>query len=104
MRRLPEVDSALSQLGERMRRARLAMGDSQAIFAARIGVSKATVAALESGSPTVAIGTWATALWAISRLEDLALVVEEKASLFDQLEQARARKIRQRAPRRKVLA
>ena len=47
----------LSLLGAEIRGERLRQGIAMADLAARIGVTRQTVAALEGGSPTVAIGT-----------------------------------------------
>jgi transcriptional regulator with XRE-family HTH domain len=47
----------LSLLGAEVRAARLQQGIALADVASRIGVTRQTVAALESGAPTVAIGT-----------------------------------------------
>ena len=55
-----------------------------ALFAARIGVSVPTLRDMERGAPTVQIGSWANALWALDRLEDLAGVLAQRESLLDQ--------------------
>lgn len=81
-----EIDAALSQLGLRVREARIAKGDQQGSFAKRLGVSIPTLRALENGEPTVAVGTFVAALWALSRLADINQVLETHASLFDQVE------------------
>jgi len=87
-----EIQEALVQLGARVRTARIARGDGQGVFARRLGVSVPTLRGLEKGEPTVAMGTFIAALWALSRLPDIALVLEVRESLFDRAErQAKTR-------------
>lgn len=93
-----KISDALLALGERLREARIAKGDSQVVFARRIGVSVPTLRDLEQGNPRVSVGAWGAALWAISRLADLDMVLRPQESLFEQLSRQPAK--RQRAPRR----
>jgi transcriptional regulator with XRE-family HTH domain len=93
-----EISDALYTLGGRLRQARIAKGDSQAVFARRIGVSVPTLRDLEQGSPRVSVGAWGAALWALSRLPDLDTLLQPQESLFEQF--ARQPVVRQRAPRR----
>ena len=67
-----------------------------AVFAARIGVSVPTLRDMERGAPTVQVGTWVNALWALDRLGDLDAVFAQRASLLDQA-RAASRRPRQRA-------
>ena len=97
-----EAHSELIALGSRLRRARLARNESMAQFAARIDVSIPTLRAAEQGLPTVGIGTWIAALWALDRLDDLADVLADGRgeSIIDRaIAERRARPPRQRAPR-----
>lgn len=93
-----DIDQSLGLLGQRLRSARLTKGDTQAAFAARLGVSVPTLRDMEQGSPTVSVGAWAAALWVLSRLRDLDHLLEQQESLFAQLE--RPGRVRQRAPQR----
>lgn len=93
-----ETANALSSLGERLRATRLAKGDSQSVFAGRLGVSIPTLREMEQGAPSVGIGAWVAALWVLSRLRELDALLMPQESLFAQLE--RPRQLRQRAPRR----
>lgn len=72
-----------------------------AVFAERIGVSVPTLRAMERGTPTVQIGAWSNALWALDRLDDLASVLASRQSLLDRA-RAGTPRVRQRAsgPRR----
>ena len=83
MRQVDEVATALRGLGQRLRDARLERNDSMAIFAERLGVSERTVRALEQGRPTVQVGVWLNALWALDALEALERVLAPQESLLD---------------------
>ncbi len=89
----------VTQLGERLRVARLARDESMATFAERIGVSVPTLRAMERGSVTVAIKHWAHALWALDRLPDLAAVLKPQESVLDLARKAQVPR-RRRASRR----
>ena len=80
---ISESRISLQALGNRLRVARIARNESMAVFAARIGASVPTLRAMERGAPTVQIGTWANALWALDRLEDFATVLAARESLLD---------------------
>lgn len=86
-------EAALSALGQRLRRRRLAAAEPQTRAAARIGVSVPTYRKLEKGDPSVPAGPWIRALRLYGDLADLDLLFPE--SLFDQEQR------RQRAPRRR---
>lgn len=70
----PQVLSQLKQLGENLKLARIRREESTEAFANRLGITRPTLAALENGSPSVAIGTYAMALWAIGMTDDLGEV------------------------------
>ncbi|WP_300679733.1 helix-turn-helix domain-containing protein [Nocardioides sp.] len=53
----PEVSDAVRALGAMIRRARIERGLTAEEFAGRLAVSRPTLAAIERGEPTVAIGT-----------------------------------------------
>lgn len=93
-----ETSDALLALGMRLRQTRIAKGDSQVVFARRIGVSVPTLRDLEQGNPRVSLGIYVAALWALSRLQELDLLLIPRESLFKQF--ARRPAERQRAPRR----
>lgn len=96
---ITEVREMLSELGRRLRAARLARNDTMAVFAQRLGVSEGTVRAMERGAPTVQIGAWLNALWVLDQLDAIRPLLEPKESL---LARARAehRRPRQRASKR----
>ncbi|EMS78150.1 helix-turn-helix domain-containing protein [Desulfotignum phosphitoxidans] len=93
--------TALKNLGQRLKTARLARNDSQKEFAWRIGVSIPTLQNMEQGKPTVAIGTWIKALNMLDRLDDLNHLLAPEESLFAQHERIKQLSGRQRARRKK---
>jgi transcriptional regulator with XRE-family HTH domain len=93
------VDSTLAALGARLRHARIASGQPQALFAQRIGVSVPTLRAMERGAPSTAIGNWLLALWALDALDGADHWLPQRESLLEQLKRQSAPQ-RQRAPRR----
>lgn len=64
-RLIPGIDTMMATLGSHVRAARLARGDTQAVLAERAGVSRATVARLESGDKGVSAGHVLAALEAM---------------------------------------
>jgi transcriptional regulator with XRE-family HTH domain len=88
----------LLQLGARLRRARLALDEPQARFAARLGVSVPTLRRMERGDATSQIGHWVAALDALDRLDDLNRLLETRPSLFDEATPARTRQRARRNP------
>lgn len=63
---VPEpVQVRTRELGHRVRRARLRRGLASAELAARAGISRNTLSALEAGKPGVTLATFATVLWAL---------------------------------------
>jgi hypothetical protein len=96
---IERVGEVLSELGRRLRAARIERNDTMDVFAQRLGVSVGTVRAMERGAPTVQVGAWLNALWVLNQLDTITHVLEPKESL---LERARAqeKRRRQRASRR----
>jgi transcriptional regulator with XRE-family HTH domain len=64
----PAAESALMRLGERISAARRIRRLTQADLAAKAGVGLSTIAAIEAGSPTVQIGFYTSALFAVDAL------------------------------------
>jgi transcriptional regulator with XRE-family HTH domain len=95
------AETSLSELGRRLRNARLERNETMEVFAERIGVSIPTLRQMELGAPTVQIGFWATALWALNHLDDLKEILKPSTSLFSlaQIERDRSKGVRQRASR-----
>lgn len=94
-----EVTIHLARLGVRLREARLARREPMEVFAQRLDISVPTLRAMESGSPTVAVGTWLTALWLLDRLGEVDGLLAPAESLLDKV-RAGTQRERKRAPRR----
>ena len=93
------VEQKLQDLGSRLRNERLRRNESQAVFAARIGVSAPTLRKMEAGDSTVLIGHWATALDVLDRAGDIDVILAETEDLFAKYEKTKA-PVRKRASRR----
>jgi len=78
-------EDTLARLGTRLREARIARHDAQAVFAERIGASVRTVRAMESGDPKVAVGYWIAAFWVLDRLREIDALLPQ-ANLFQNLQ------------------
>ena len=99
MKHITETGRLLTELGRRLRDARLGRNDSMATFAERLGVSERTVRAMERGLPTVQIGIWLNALWLLDALQPFDQVLAARESLLERARQAE-RPPRRRASRR----
>ena len=96
---IDRVREILSELGKRLRAARIERNDTMEVFAQRLGVSVGTVRAMERGAPTVQIGAWLNALWILNQLDTVTRVLEPQESLLDRI-RAQEKRRRQRASRR----
>jgi DNA-binding XRE family transcriptional regulator len=72
-----KVLDALAQLGGNIRLARVRRRITSALLAERIGVSHATMTAIERGAPGVAAGHYASALFSLGLLADLGKVAAD---------------------------
>jgi transcriptional regulator with XRE-family HTH domain len=70
------TSEALSRLGSRLRLARTRRKLRQEDLARQIGRARATVVAIEKGSPSTEIGAYVQALWALGLLQELDLVAD----------------------------
>lgn len=96
-----EIQQCLARLGRRLKQSRLDRDESQARLAARIGVSTPTLRKMENGDPAVQVGTWATALFILDRLEDFDRVLKKQENLFEKWEK-KEKKTRKRASKRGI--
>lgn len=78
---LINVSVELVALGQRLRETRIARGDTQAVFAERLGCSVVTIRAMEKGDPAVGVGWWAKAFWILNRTSELDGLLKQE-SLF----------------------
>ena len=75
---LPETLNMLEQMGLQIKYARLRRKISAEIVAERAGISRATLCAIEKGSPSVAMGCYAAVLHALNYMDkDLLLVAKD---------------------------
>lgn len=94
------VRAALTELGEHLAIARKRRKQSMKAWARRLGVSEPTLARMERGDPSVAMGIYATALWLIGRthaLPELAAPVHDLGALEDEVRAAKAKAVRKPA-------
>ena len=70
----PSVLLLLSQLGENIKLARLRRNLSVELVAQRAGISRGTLWAVEKGSPSVSMGSYAQVLLSIGLEKDLLLL------------------------------
>lgn len=75
---MPQTEKILTQMGEQIKLARLRRKLSAELVAERANISRATLWAIEKGSPSVAIGMYAAVLHALNGMDkDLALVAKD---------------------------
>ena len=75
---MPSTQRVLDTMGEQIKLARLRRNLSAELVAERAGISRATLWAVEKGTPTVAIGTYAAVLHALGGMDkDLELVAQD---------------------------
>lgn len=75
---MPGTEKILSQMGEQIKLARLRRQFPADLVAERAGISRATLWAVEKGTPTVAMGTYAAVLHALNGLDrDLLFIAKD---------------------------
>lgn len=75
---MPKTRAMLEQMGEQIKLARLRRKISAELVAERAGISRQTVNAIEKGSSTVSIGSYAAVLHALNNLDtDLLLIAKD---------------------------
>ena len=74
---LPRVHAQLAELGHNIRLARLRRRLPATLVAQRAGIARATLAAVERGSPSVSAGHYATVLFVLGLEKDIGLVARD---------------------------
>lgn len=75
---MPETQRILGTMGEQIKLARLRRNLAAELVAERAGISRATLWAVEKGTPTVSIGTYAAVLHALGGMDkDFELVAKD---------------------------
>lgn len=75
---MPDTQKILETMGEQIKMARLRRNLSTELVAERAGISRTTLWAVEKGTPTVTVGTYAAVLHALGGMDkDFALVAKD---------------------------
>ena len=75
---MPKTRRILEQMGEQVKLARLRRRLSAQLVAERAGISRQTLHAIEKGSSTVSIGSYAAVLHALNNMDtDLLLIAKD---------------------------
>lgn len=75
---MPETQRILETMGEQIKLARLRRNLATELVAERSGISRATLWAVEKGTPTVSIGTYAAVLHALGGMDrDFSLIAKD---------------------------
>lgn len=90
----PAVLVQLQQLGEHLVIARKRRKESRKAWAERIGITEPTLTRMERGDPSVAFGSYATALWLIGRAQALAELAAPELDLGALESEVRAASVR----------
>lgn len=90
----------LTQLGQRIRIARIRRGWSIAELAAKAGINRNTLTALELGKPGTALGLCFTVLWALGLDKSLDAVADPDTDLHGKALEASRRPTRAGKPRK----
>lgn len=97
---LPQTQEILRQMGEQIKLARLRRKLSSELVAERAGISRATLWNVEKGSPSVAIGKYASVLHALNNMDRDLLLIAKDDELGRKLQDLEL-PTRRRAPKRK---
>lgn len=75
---MPETNRTLEKMGEQIKLARLRRNLATELVAERAGISRATLWAVEKGTPTVSIGIYAAVLHALGGMDkDFELIAQD---------------------------
>lgn len=96
---LPETIDLLEQMGLQIKYARLRRKLNSELVAERAGISRATLVAIEKGSPSVAIGCYAAVLHALNYMDKDLLLIAKDDELGRKLQDLDL-PVRKRAPKK----
>ena len=97
---MPQTQEILAAMGEQIKLARLRRRISAELAAERAGISRATLWAVEKGSPSVAIGIYAAVLHSLNGMDKELLLIAKDDELGRKLQDLEL-PIRKRAPQNK---
>ena len=98
---LPQTQAMLETMGTQIKMARLRRRISAELVAERAGISRATLWAVEKGSPSVAVGIYAAVLHALNNMDRDLLLIAKDDELGRKLQDLEL-PIRKRSPRKKA--
>jgi len=96
---LPKTQTVLETMGEQIKMARLRRKLSAELVAERARISRATLWAVEKGSPSVSIGIYAAVLHALNGMDKDLLLIAKDDELGRKLQDLEL-PIRKRAPKK----
>lgn len=96
---MPKTREILEQMGEQIKLARLRRRLSANLVSERAGISRQTLGAIENGSSTVSIGSYAAVLHALSNLDTDLLLIAKDDELGRKLQDLNLT-IRKRSPKK----
>ena len=97
---LPQTQATLETMGMQIKMARLRRKISTELVAERAGISRATLCAVEKGSPSVAVGIYAAVLHSLNNMDRDLLLIAKDDELGRKLQDLDL-PIRRRVPRKK---
>lgn len=97
---MPGTKKILEVMGEQIKMARLRRKISTELIAERAGISRATLWAVEKGSPSVSVGIYAAVLHSLNGMDKDLLLIAKDDELGRKLQDLDL-SIRKRAPKRK---
>jgi len=97
---MPGTQEILETMGEQIKMARLRRRISTELVAERAGISRATLWAVEKGSPSVSVGIYAAVLHALNGMDKELLLVARDDELGRKLQDLEL-PIRKRAPKKR---
>ncbi|MBQ0067314.1 MAG: hypothetical protein KBS60_03905 [Phascolarctobacterium sp.] len=83
---LPNIEEKLKIMGKQIKMARLRRRLPIGLVAERAGISRASIYSVESGSPSVAMGIYASVLMALNGLDDDLLLIAKDDELGRKLQ------------------
>ena len=98
---MPQTQMLLSTMGEQIKMARLRRKLSVNLVSERAGISRASLWAVEKGSPSVAMGIYAAVLHALNGMDKDLLKIAKDDELGRKLQDLDL-PVRKRAPKRKT--
>jgi len=97
---MPKTQEILETMGGQIKMARLRRKLSVELVSERASISRATLWAVEKGSPSVAIGIYAAVLHALNNMDKDLLLIAKDDELGRKLQDL-ALPVRKRAPKKK---